>query len=73
MPQKKCAHSTPHPSAGLENGVRATHSWVGDAKKSAGGGSGGLITATGPEEGLCGSGVSASHFLLTSWKPLGGI
>lgn len=63
----------PRASPGLENGVRAAHPWLGDASKAPGGGSGGLITASDPEEGLYGSGVSVSHFLLNSWKPVGGI
>ena len=67
-----------HLPSSLENGVRTTQPhWGGGggagADKAPRGGSGDIITATGPEEGLCGSGVSVSHFLLTSWKPLDGI
>lgn len=63
----------PQPSPGLEDGAKAAHLWGEDANKGPGGGSGGLITATGPRGRPCGSGVSqvsqSGHFLLTSWKP----
>lgn len=77
MPQKKCAYYATLTLKSRKWGQDHTAPLGGGggagADKAPRGGSGDIITATGPEEGLCGSGVSVSHFLLTSWKPLDGI
>lgn len=63
-----------HPSIGLEKWSLGTHSCLQNANKVPGGGRGGLIPGTGPggRPPLWFWGFTGSHFLLTSWEPLGG-
>lgn len=74
MPQKRCAHHAT-PIWGSRKWGQRTHLWLQNANKVPRGGRGGLITGTGPRgrPPLWFWGFAGSHFLLTSWKPLGGI
>lgn len=73
MLQKQCAHHAT-PIGRFRKWGQSTHPWLQNASKAPRGGSGGLITVTGPRgRPLWFWGFTFSHFLLTSWKPLGGI